>query len=363
MEEIRCIGCGSVIQSTHQDKPGYVPNSALEKAKDDVICRRCFRLKHYNEVTPLAVTQDDFYRVISAIGETNSLIVNIVDLFDLEGSLIPQITKLTNNNDLIIVANKRDLLPKSVNDGKLIHHINKIIREYQLQPLEVLLMSASKKHNLDEVMAIIMKHATNRDVYVVGATNVGKSTFINAVLKAYASAKQDVITVSHTAGTTLDMIRIPMGEHDLVDTPGIINDVQLTHYVSQQALKVITPKKEIKPKVYQLNEGQTLFFNGFARIDFVSGSPTSFVCFCGEFVKIHRTKLSNADHLYETRRYDVLAPPFEGENFPLKKVRFNVKKKQDIVLPGLGFVTILGPATIDVHVHKKTTPYLREALI
>ncbi len=37
-----------------------------------------------------------------------------------------------------------------------------------------------------------------------------KSTFINSILKAYAEAKKDVITVSHTAGTTLDLIKIPI---------------------------------------------------------------------------------------------------------------------------------------------------------
>ena len=42
----------------------------------------------------------------------------------------------------------------------------------------------------------------------------------------------------------------------------------------QRDFKIIMPKKEIKPKVYQLNEGQTLFFGGLARLDYIIGWST-----------------------------------------------------------------------------------------
>ena len=45
----------------------------------------------------------------------------------------------------------------------------------------------------------------------------------------------------------------------------------MAHFVEKKDLKMITPKKEIKPKVFQLNEGQTLFFGGLARFDYVKG--------------------------------------------------------------------------------------------
>ena len=57
----------------------------------------------------------------------------------------------------------------------------------------------------------------------------------------------------------------------MYDTPGIIQAHQMTHYVTEKELKVIIPKNEIKQRVFQLNEGQTLFFGGLARIDYVSG--------------------------------------------------------------------------------------------
>lgn len=366
MEKLQCIGCGSIIQTEDATLPGYIPKSKLTEDAKDLVCRRCFRLKNYNEVTPLKITSDDYFKIISEIGYKKALIVMVIDIFDIEGSLIPQMPKLTNYNDLIIIANKMDLLPKSLKEPKLLHHLKKIIADNEIKPLEIYLMSAKKFKNIDFVIDKIIKHAKGKDIYIVGATNVGKSTFINTLLKSYADSKKDVITVSFHAGTTLNLIKIPFGDNFIIDTPGLINENQITHYLSPKALKVVTPKKEIKPLVFQLDAKQTLFFGGLARIDFIEGEKTSFVCYHSEFMKVHRTKLEKADELYEKQEKVLLAPPFEeDDNFPLKGHLFKIKTmgKKDIVLPGLGFVTVSGNISVKVYTRSNTIPYIREALI
>ena len=55
-EEIRCIGCGSILQDKDSKLSGYMPHSAFNKMIQEpdtsVYCQRCFRLRHYNEITP-----------------------------------------------------------------------------------------------------------------------------------------------------------------------------------------------------------------------------------------------------------------------------------------------------------------------
>ena len=55
-EEIICIGCGAVLQSDDPKKAGYLPKSALDKARNEenaeVYCQRSFSLRHYNEIMP-----------------------------------------------------------------------------------------------------------------------------------------------------------------------------------------------------------------------------------------------------------------------------------------------------------------------
>ena len=96
-------------------------------------------------------------------------------------------------------------------------------------------------------------------------------------------------------------------------------------------MRIIAPLKEIKPKVYQLNEGQTLFLGGLARFDFISGNRASFIAYVSNDVNIHRTKLEKADEFYQKHVGGLLQPPRpdEVEAFPeLVRFEFSVKEKQ-----------------------------------
>lgn len=142
----------------------------------------------------------------------------------------------------------------------------------------------------------------------------------------------------------------------------------MAHYVGKQSLKLITPTKEIKPMVFQLNEEQTLFFGGLARFDYISGGRRAFTCHVSNRLPIHRTKLEKADELYEKHAGELLNPPTpeELENMPgLVKYEFNIREpKTDVVFSGLGWVTVNEPgAKIVAHVPKGVSVSLRKSLI
>ena len=49
-----------------------------------------------------------------------TLIVKVVDIFDFSGSWIEDVVDIVGNNkDIVLVANKLDLLPKSVKQNKV----------------------------------------------------------------------------------------------------------------------------------------------------------------------------------------------------------------------------------------------------
>ena len=84
MEELLCIGCGATIQTEDKGKLGYTPQSALEKGLEtgELYCQRCFRLRHYNEISDVQLTDDDFLRLLHEVGDSDALVVNVVDIFD-----------------------------------------------------------------------------------------------------------------------------------------------------------------------------------------------------------------------------------------------------------------------------------------
>nr|WP_026693924.1 ribosome biogenesis GTPase YqeH [Peribacillus kribbensis] len=365
-ENMICVGCGVKVQTEDPAGLGYAPKSALDK--ETLICQRCFKLKHYNEVQDVSLTDDDFLKILNGVGSKDALIVKIVDIFDFNGSWLPGLQRFAGGNDVLLIANKADLLPKSVKHNKLINWLQASSKELGLKPIDILLVSASKGYNMKEAAAAIDHYRNGKDVYVVGCTNVGKSTFINRMIKE-VTGEGDIITTSHFPGTTLDTIEIPLDDgRALIDTPGIINHHQMAHYIDKKDLKFITPKKEIKSRVYQLNESQTLFFGGLARFDYISGPKTGFTCYLSNDLEIHRTKLEKADELYKSHKGGMLTPPRgkAAEEFPeLVPHEFSIKDaKTDVVFSGLGWVTINEPGTkIVAHVPRGVNVILRKSLI
>ncbi len=221
-EDLFCIGCGAQIQTTDQTAPGYTPKSALEKglASGELYCQRCFRLRHYNEIVPVGLTDDDFLRLLTQIQDANALIVYVVDIFDFNGSIIPGLHRFVGDNPVLLVGNKEDLLPQSLKRSKLRDWLRQRANEQGLRPVDVALLSAKTNHSVDQFLQKVDKYRGDRDVYIVGVTNVGKSTLINQIIRQNTGAR-DVITTSRFPGTTLDKIEIPLGDdHVLVDTPG-----------------------------------------------------------------------------------------------------------------------------------------------
>lgn len=364
-KEIKCFGCGAIIQNEDNKLIGYVPKAAMNN--ENILCQRCFQLKNYHKLQSTSLTKDDFLSILSKIGEKDCLVVYIIDLFDFNGSLIQGLMRHISYNDVLVLANKRDILPKSVKDRKLEHWIRRQLKQEGIQVVDVKITSGKKNLNLDEIYDAIHEYRKGRDVYVVGVTNVGKSTFINSLLKHYANVEdENLITVSEFPGTTLDFIEIPLDEHStLYDTPGIINEDQITHLIPAKDLKKVIPQTELRPMVYQLNDNQSLYIGALARFDYLKGEQASFVAHFSKNLKVHRTKLEKADELYN--RHKALEYYIEGVDTidQMKTYEFHLKPgKTDIVVSGLGFMTITSKGgDVRVKVPKGISVFVRESLI
>lgn len=364
-----CAGCGVAIQIEDPKKPGYAPKSALNR--DVIVCQRCFRIKHYNEVAPVEMDDDDFLRILHGVGATDSLVVMVVDIFDFQGSWLRGLPRFAGKNPILLVGNKVDLLPKNINLNRVRNWMQHEAKERGLRPEDVVLVSAQKGVGIDELLARISQLRKGRDVYIVGVTNVGKSTLINRILHDYGAADLE-ITTSPFPGTTLDKIEIPLEDgRNIYDTPGIINRDQIGHMVTPQDLRKLTPTARINPKVYQLNEGQTLFLGGLARVDFVRGAHQPFVVYVANNLYIHRTKLENADEVLAKHHGELLQPPTGPEAVkqlpPFVKHSFKIPvgSSMDVFISGLGWVSLQGKhdAYVVVHAPKGVSVGLRKGLI
>lgn len=367
MEE-KCLGCGAIIQTDNPDVKGYIDKKVYLKRQEDFYCQRCFELRHYNRNHEYPFQIDEYQKNLTKIAQDKGLIVYVIDLFDLEGSLITNINTLFKTNDILIVLNKVDLYLNSLNLNKVETYIRQYLKQKKIKFLDLQIISSFKSSHIISLIEKIKEYKGNRNVYFVGMTNVGKSSIINQIIKHFTHNK-DLITVSNMMNTTLDNIYIPFDDKTyLVDTPGLVNPKHLMMFINKSTLDMITPNNYIRPKTFQLNPGQTLFIAGFLRIDFAEGARSSFVTNFRNDLLIHRTKLENADLFYQEHIDDILKIPTNEERKKLGglktiEVDFDLNEKKDIVISGMGYVSIYGFGRLILKTYKNVDIVIRKAIL
>lgn len=367
-ERYQCIGCGIEIQTNNPKEPGYLPFSAFEKgiARGDFYCQRCFKLRHYNQVQDVDISDDVFLDKLHQIEDDDAYVIHLVDVFDMEATLLSGLPRFIGHQRFSVVVNKIDLLPKSVNLSRVKHRLRQFIEDQGLFPEEILMIAANQVNSFDELIHLIERKVRQQNVYIVGVTNVGKSTLINQLIHHFGGEKE-IITTSNHPGTTLDLIQIPLTETtSLIDTPGIIFRRQMAHMISRSDYQSITPKKAIKPKIYQLDPGQTIFLGGLVRIDYISGPKISLTFYVSSNLYIHRTKQEGAAAFYEKHRGKLLSPPSISniEKFPsLKRQVMSLQPDQDLVISGLGWMTVNKNIELEVWIPEGCQLSRRQSII
>lgn len=261
----KCIGCGSILQDIDKDKDGYVLDI------NNMLCQRCFRIRYYNEYKNTIRDNNDYLKILDNINN-DDLVVYVTSLLDI------RLDYIDSFKNVIVVLTKRDILPKSVKDDKLVKYI-----KARYNPLEVIVVSSVKNYNIDYLFDILRQYK-KKNIYVVGTTNGGKSTLINKLIKNY-SDNDVVITSSMYPSTTLDKIEINIMGLNIIDTPGLINKGSIVNYIDNNLLKKITIKKEIKPKTYQLNGKGSISIEDLIRIDYDT-KDTSMTIYINNLINI-----------------------------------------------------------------------------
>lgn len=330
----KCFGCGATMQAVDKKKEGYVKIEAFETSR---LCERCFRIQNYGEYRVVAKSNEEFVQVLRKINDSKDLVVLVVDIFNLSKDI--ELFSKYLSNDIILVITKRDLLPKSIRDEKILSYMN----HFDLKPKASLVISSFKNYHLDDLMNLIRNYKKSSKVYIVGLTNSGKSTMVNKILYNY-STSENMITTSILPSTTLREIEIKIdSELTLIDTPGLLDDGNMTEHVDIKTLKKITPKHEIRPITYQIKVNQTILFENFMRVDMKCHN--SVTIYVANTVRIERLYKNN-DKLLDLEHHHLL-----------------VDKDSDVVVAGLGFLHFKEPCEIDIYVLPGTLTYTRKPLI
>ena len=223
---IPCSGCGSNLHCTSSNIPGYLPYEIFSESSArrlrSTLCQRCDFLKKYNVSLNVNVEPKEYEQIIGRVNGQPGLVVLMLDVTDFPCSVNPRILELVGRDRrVLVVVNKIDLLPKDGNN--FLNRIRKTISENlesalsrRVHPEDIILISAKTGFNVDSLVSSIYKiNSGQKNVYLLGCTNVGKSTLFNHLLQSELCRLRefDLIqraTTSPWPGTTLNLLKFPI---------------------------------------------------------------------------------------------------------------------------------------------------------
>ncbi len=321
----KCIGCGIELQNLDKKKDGYVSNL------ENNLCERCFNIKYYGKNRNVSKTNIDYMSVFNKIRD-NDIVVYVSSLLTLN------LNYLNKFNNVILVLTKRDILPKSIKDGKIINYIKNKYNNVS----SVFVVSAFKKYNLDMLYNELCKYE-NKHIYFVGITNSGKSTLINELIKSY-TGKAGSITVSNYPSTTLDVVDVNVGKLLIKDTPGLIVEDSIINYMNSSEIKRINSKKEIKPITIQICGSGAILIDDYFRLEYET-DKSSMTFYMSNNLNITHISLKN--------------PKFKDFEYS----KFDIDNNMDLVIEDIGFIKFTNKLKIKIYYNKKVYMYLRDKLI
>lgn len=471
--KIPCGGCGAILHCKDTKMPGFTPSEDFVKKRPhelrNTVCQRCYVMAKYNVALKVSVSPDEYPKTIEQIARKRAIVLLVVDLLDYPGSLWPGIVDLLGpNKKIILVGNKVDMLPADSN--AYLTRVERVLKmvflekcsqraELRCDPniVSTCLVSARTGYNIEKLINLVYKNWSENhqfmpptDVYLVGTTNVGKSSIFNQLLasdmcKVNALDKVEKAIISPVPGTTLNLLKFPLMRPDpsriyqrttrlrteekiftkreeerlvklartgdrkhailsgyvgqsfaadkllpltnvgfdieakspnvkvklpqkldpedpkfadghwCYDTPGTVSQDQVINLLTQEEVAKMMSELPIRPRCFNIKNGQTIFLAGLGRLDLLGG-PFQYhgmriVVFCSDDLPIHMVRTKDADEFYRRAAHNgMLGVPSGGEerlaDFPsLQGQEFEVdgvahfEASCDIVFSSAGWIS------------------------
>ena len=354
----RCYNCGVILQCDDPSKEGYVKKEFYDNASQNFLfCDKCFENERYRKRSNEPLLDEDYLTLLKDAKKKDALIVYVVNVFSFEAAFNHQVLEAIEGMNILVVANKFDLLPKGTSKDEVREYVAHRFRAtgfQQLKASDVVLANAFDDDNAKEIMSRIYELKNGKDVFIVGSALSGKATLVSSFLRVFSNLSNGNIVTAPYPGTHLNVMQIPFNKKTaLINTPGFSLDNSILYNLDNNTMRSIYLTKPVKAREVMLSPGFCFYIGGFAFIQMVEGPRTTFQCYFHDKLNLHHTHIvrKSPDERFVSQVVKgILTPSLPSiktvKDLDVYEIKVTESHQRDIGILGLGWVSFIAKGQV-----------------
>ena len=363
----KCYNCGAVLQSTDPSKEGYVNKEVLENGSQNFLfCNKCFEIERFQPKTNEPLVGEDLLKIVEDAKAKDALLVYVINLFSFEASFSHKINEIINGMNILVVANKFDLMPKGTNEDETREYVAHRFRAdgVKIDRDNIVLANAFDDDTARSIIAQIYELKNGKDVYVIGSKLAGKTTLIDSFLRVYKNLSQGNIVSEDYKGTSARVMKLPMSSRTTMYVlPSIPHNNSILYNLDANATKKIYVTEPVEYRDVSLKEDEVIYFGGMSFIELVEGKKTSVRCYFSNDVQIKKRSNRKCEEVFVKEITKKAIKPYclrikTVKDLDVFEIKITESNYRDIGIQGLGWFNFLAKGqTFRIYVPKGVSIY------
>ena len=363
----KCYNCGAVLQSSDPTKEGYVNKEVLENGSQNFLfCNKCFEIERFRPKTNEPLINDDLVKIVEDSKKKQALLVYVINLFSFEASFSHKINEIINGMNILVVANKFDLMPKGTNEDETREYVAHRFRAdgVHVEKDNIVLANAFDDDTARNIIAQIYELKNGKDVYIIGSKLAGKTTLIDSFLRVYKNLSQGNIVSQEYPGTNARVLQLPLSPRTMMyEIPSIPHNNSILYNLDANAMRKVYVNKAVEHKDIALKKDEVLWFGGMSFIELLEGKKTSIRCYFAEGVQLKKHSNRKCEERFVSAIAKKAIKPYYSKIKTVKdmdvfEIKITEANYRDIGIQGLGWFNFLAKGqTFRIYVPKGVSIY------
>ena len=363
----KCYNCGAVLQCDDPNKEGYVNKEVLENGSQNFLfCNKCFELERFQPKTNEPLVSDDLIKIVEDAKNKQALLVYVINLFSFEASFSHKINEIINGMNILVVANKFDLMPKGTDEDETREYVAHRFRAdgVHVERDNIVLATAFDDDTARNIIAQIYELKNGKDVYIIGSKLAGKTTLIDSFLRVYKNLSEGNIVSKDYPGTNQRTLQLPLSTRTMMYViPSIPHNNSILYNLDAPTTRKIYINEPVNSRDVTLREGEVLYFGGMSFIELVKGKKTSLRCYFADGVQLKKHSNRKAEESFVKAISKKAIKPCYSKIKTVKdmdvfEIKITESNYRDIGIQGFGWFNFLAKGqTFRIYVPKGVSIY------